>query len=339
MGKACSFGSGDPVFVTWPQDSCPPNALCVPTNNGTIGICSCEFGTEMLVETSRNTCTQSKSSLAIAAFYLILTLVGLFFFLVQLRVISRAERTKLKSDLVTISARLCVMTVFSLVLHHISRVFLIFSVTDTNFTPSYFSMAFTQVLVAFFVALTNMFFGLSMLIVVLQSSKLERQNTDSIKRVSFVIALLNGIGIGAIFVVFMLLRQYAVLNVVTALWLLMTWAIFRKVSLGLKEFKDMKETSPAMRLLDSASRSLMKVNFLILFCASVYVVVWYVGKKNRDSNLLAKACAGSMFVEQASLLLLAITIGRYVAIMFRRRDSRTRGAAAPTVLMLGSESQ
>eukprot|EP00299_Pterocystis_sp_00344_P001744 c11631_g1_i1.p1 GENE.c11631_g1_i1~~c11631_g1_i1.p1 ORF type:complete len:366 (+),score=27.44 c11631_g1_i1:121-1218(+) len=307
----------------WIRGSCPVRMLCVPTSTNE-KVCDCRFSTDML-QNDGDGCSVTALTYFFAAFWIIITIIAIIVAssaLMSLRKFRLAKHLTLGNSL-GVAAISTEMGAWMLVVVGICRVSYLFVFDSNAYLIVDWAFVICQGLFGFFLALSLVSFGLSLLLILVKNSSLSRsynRTKTSLFRASFILGVILVAGVGPL--------SYMGLNAINgmfvAFWALFVWLIFYKVYFRLKLHLNNSTVHGMLTSNIFGSLTTVLVRLMVgsagFFLSNVmYVVFFYGGHEARSSVLLAQLSAAAVVIQFTSLTMVTVVMIRSQVMLLEQR--------------------
>jgi hypothetical protein len=232
-----------------------------------------------------------------------------------------------------ITVALTACTSLSLLVVIAARIVVLIQPADRDtYDQSLVAFAICQGVFALFLIASLCFLGVSLLMLVVQSSRLVT-SSSGLKRQIFAGALCNGIislfGVG----VLTYLRNYFILGLYVSGWAIFSWIIYRAVSHVLrKRLTSTAILSPILTVIDDSANRVLAGLVVLIIAAVYFVIAFQIGKSQRNPTVLGPVSTSAIYGLFVSFIfLLAQTVrsveylgdhNRYASVEVRPKPAR-----------------
>lgn len=300
--------------------------LCTPIDGGT---CSCEFSTDLMADDLvKGHCVRTAGSYVMFCLYTIIAIIGLFALIDSVRKLLKTRRSIVGLDTLVTTSIMSTLTAFAYVVHESCRAATALTEGD-DFVPALSVLIISQAVVTFLAVVANVFFGVSLVFIMVNASKLVRTDPARIRRVSMISGLAGGAAIIVVLIPLIVVRQYALASAAVAIWFVCTWVLFGVATSKMDFATSGDSSSRAIAVLKLSAKVMRVTSFVFAIAALLYVIFWYAGKHLRSRVLLGPLCAAAMWVMNTAVLVLVYVLTRVTAGAIARRSTHVDHSAQP----------
>jgi hypothetical protein len=312
--------------TAWVSKDCNRRALCVPSAANAAAnasFCDCTFTADVLLnkDPSASACKPSIATYFLFSFWILTVVFSLFLTFLALTSVFRARQKKvLRQDTLgfasTLTAGACATMAITNLLRAINL--LVFDDSTHELIESLY-VAFQAAFSAFTVA-SLIFFGLSVMQVVVKAANLQRTRQQS--RKTLVISVFLGLAVLGGVVPLLLFSQYGLASLFVGVWGVTCWAIFNHVTKKLAPIRASQTNLPSLTtlLLLEASKNILSPLVLFQISSAAYVILWYVGRSIFNAIMLGPISMVAVIIQFGSMLAQEAIVVEIIDRLFQARE-------------------
>eukprot|EP00299_Pterocystis_sp_00344_P012653 c6104_g1_i1.p1 GENE.c6104_g1_i1~~c6104_g1_i1.p1 ORF type:complete len:345 (+),score=39.60 c6104_g1_i1:49-1083(+) len=307
--------------TSWRSAECPGQFLCIPENGG---VCSCEWTTDLLRDINNGTqCAPSTASYVISSLWLFLAVIAGINTIIQLCTCVKYRGHLRKFDTLATSYLLVTGAALAMTCHFLCRSAYAVVMKNSEVERIREWFIYSSAVYAFFLTFSNVFFGLSLLLLYRRVSAMTvgSKNTQSV-----MVALLLGFGVFASQLILNFARQYALLNLISATIAVISWISYRRVYLQLVDLRKAQTNTVRVQVVMTHMAAALRICIAtmvgLLIGAALYALFWYIGRRSVNRTLLGPWLLLSVYCQHIAMIWNVVGMGVKLRHLFEFRMSQ-----------------